>query len=305
MYNILMNKPDTKLSGKTIRKVGNMLLSVLTRTRVLKTLIHSVRISPLVVLTGVSIIVFSCSSLSIDAQAQAQDDKPSTRVQQSTSSAIIEEDNRPTCLELGLELYFEQKYDEAINQLEQCISEDPDNPEIYYYIGQSYFQQGQQAARKNDVIKATKYFRQAYPVSDTAIEKYSRKIEESPDEDHTNDYLQLAYIYQIRSLIPGIDEYQKALAIYEQLLTEKPYLTYVYYQVGWIYFQKKDYQSAIDSFLSYLKSGQRSAFVYYYLGLSYGKIEDKEKAEYYFRLILNEFPNSEMAQFAQKELKKY
>jgi tetratricopeptide (TPR) repeat protein len=304
-----MNKPDLKLSEKTIRKVGNM-LSVLIRTRVSKVPTHSIRsirIFPLVVLMGVYVsMVLSCSSLSIDAQAQAQDDESSARVQRGTSSAIaIEEDNSPTCLELGMELYFEQKYDEAIDQLEQCISEDPDNPEIYYYIGQSYFQQGQQAARKNDAIKATRYFRQAYPVSDTAIEKYSQRIEESPDEDHTNDYLRLAYIYQIRSLIPGIDEYQKALAIYEQLLTEKPYLTYTHYQMGWIYFQKKDYQDAIDSFLAYLKRGRRSAFAYYHLGLSYAKIGEKEKAEHYFQLILNEFPDSEMAQLARKELKKY
>ena len=300
-----MNEPDLKLSGKTIRKVGNM-LSVLIKTRISKVptySIRSIRILSLVVLIGVS-IALSFSSLSIDAQAQAQDDYSSSRTQRSTSSTI-EEYNMPTCLELGMELYFEQKYDEAINQLEQCISEDPDNPEIYYYIGQSYFQQGQQAARKNDVIKATKYFRQAYPVSDTAIEKYAKRIEESPDEDHTNDYLQLAYIYQIRSLIPGIDEYQKALAIYEQLLTEKPYLTYAHYQMGWIYFQKKDYQSAIDSFLAYLESGHRSAFACYHLGLSYAKIGEKEKAEHYFRFILNEFPDSEMAQFARKELKKY
>ena len=146
-----MNKPDLKLSEKTIRKVGNM-LSVLIRTRVSKVptpSIRSIRFS-LVVLMGVYVsMVLSCSSLSIDAQAQAQDDESSARVQRGTSSAIaIEEDNSPTCLELGMELYFEQKYDEAINQLEQCISEDPDNPEIYYYIGQSYFQQGQQAAQQ-------------------------------------------------------------------------------------------------------------------------------------------------------------
>lgn len=212
-------------------------------------------------------------------------------------------DIHPTCLEQGKELYWEQKYPEAIKQLEQCIPQDPDNPEIYYYIGQSYFQQGQQAAQKKSIIKATKYYREAYQISDTTIEKYFNKIEQNPEQDHTNDYLQLAYIYQIRSLIPGINEYQAAITIYETLLTEKPYLTSVYYNLGWIYYQMKDYQQAVDTFSLYLKPGRKSGFVYYYLGLSYDKIGEKEKAKEYFQLVLDEFPNTEIATFAKKELR--
>ena len=310
------------------------MISILTRTRELKNSAYSTRIFPLVVLVvliGIY-IVLNCSLLFLNAQAQAQEDESSTRLhlQRSTSSDKIaaveakeiakeieketiegiekrEEDDNPacTCLEMGMELFFEQKYEEAINQLEQCIQQDPDNPEIYYYIGQSLFQQGQQAAQKNNIFKATKYFSEAYPVSDIAIEKYLKRIKGSPGEDHVNDYLQLAYIYQIRSLIPGVDEYQKAIAIYEQLLSDKPYLSHINYQMGWIYFQKKDYQNAINSFLIYLEPGRKSDFVYYHLGLSYVKIGDKENAEHYFQLLMAEFPDSDLISSAQKELKKY
>lgn len=213
-----------------------------------------------------------------------------------------QDENHPTCLEQGKELYWEQQYPEAIKQLEQCIPQDPDNPEIYYYIGQSYFQQGQ-AVQKKNILKATKYYREAYQISDTAIEKYFNKIEQNPEQDHTNNYLQLAYIYQIRSLIPGVNEYQEAIFIYEKLLIEKPYLTYIYYNLGWIYYQLKDYQNAIATFLYYLESGRKSDFVYYHLGLSYDKIGEKEKAKEYFQLVLDEFPNTEIATFAKKELK--
>ncbi|MDD4896147.1 MAG: tetratricopeptide repeat protein [Atribacterota bacterium] len=232
----------------------------------------------------------------------AQESEQIIQAQRQTIPNIIEVEKPPTCLEMGKELFWEQKYSQAIKQLEQCIPEDPDNPEIYYYIGQSYFQQGQQSTQKRNIIKATRYYRQAYQVSDTAIEKYLKKIEENSDKDHTNDYFQLAYIYEIRSLIPGVDEYQKAIDIYQKLIAEKPYHTNVYYHLGWIYYQQENYQNAIDTFLRYLKPGLKSDFVYYYLGLSYDKIDEKEKAEYYFQLILKEFPDTNFADLAKKEL---
>ena len=159
----------------------------------------------------------------------------------------IEEDPKVVCLEQGKELFWEQEYSSAIQHLEGCLELDPENPEIYYYIGQSYFQQGQQAAHSGNPVKAYQQFRKAYDISDTAIEKYQNQIENQPEEDHTNQYLQLAYIYQIRSLIPGVDEYQKALDIYQQLLDEKPYVVSAYYHMGWIYYQQENYLGTIDA----------------------------------------------------------
>ena len=214
-----------------------------------------------------------------------------------------EEDNiQISCLEQGKEFFFQQEYDEAIEQLENCLEEDADNPEIYYFIGQSYFQQGQDAAQNRSPIKAYRYYRRAYEVSDTAIEKYQQQIEENPGEEHTNQYLQLAYIYQIRSLIPGVNEYQEALDIYQELLEVNPHIVSAYYHMGWIYYQQEDYRNAIEVYSKYLDAGRRSDFVYYHLGLSYDKIDERQKAEYYFQLILEEFPDTEMADRAKKEL---
>jgi len=119
---------------------------------------------------------------------------------QRSPSQPIEEDPNVICLEQGKELYFHQEYSEAIEQLEICLEQDPENPEIYFYIGQSYFQKGQQSAQSRSPIKAYQYYRKAYDVSDQAIEKYWQQIEDNPEEDNTNQYLRLAYIYEIRSL---------------------------------------------------------------------------------------------------------
>jgi len=219
-------------------------------------------------------------------------------IEQRTQPQPIKEDTKTICLKEGKELFWEQEYDEAVKQLKRCIEQDPDNPEIYYYIAQAYFQQGQQSS-----LRAIKYFRQAYEVSDIAIEKYQQQIDACPEEDHTNDYLRLAYIYEIRSLIPGVDEYQQALDIYLELLEERPYITSAYYHMGWIYYQQEKYQKAIDVYLKYLEPGIKSDFVYYHLGLSYDKIGEKEKAGHYYNLILEEFPDTEFATRAKKELK--
>lgn len=212
------------------------------------------------------------------------------------------EDECLSCLNQGKDLFWQQKYSEAIDHLKQCLLYDPENPEIYYYIGQSYFQLGQLSAQNRNIIKATRYYREAYQVSDKAIEKYLKLISQNPEIDHTDNYLKLAYIYQIRSLIPNVNEYEKAIDIYIKLLAEKPYLTFVYYHLGWIYYQLEDYENAIDSFLKYLNSKVKSDFVYYYLGLSYDKIGESQKARYYFQLILEEFPESALAKNAKKEL---
>jgi len=208
-----------------------------------------------------------------------------------------EEDPKAVCLREGKELFWEQEYSKAINQLEKCIELDPDNPDIYYYMAQAYFQRGQRST-----LRAIRYFRQAYDVSETAIEKYWLQIENSPEEDHTNQYLRLAYIYEIRSLIPGIDEFQEALELYQKVLEEKPFVTSAYYHMGWIYYQQEKYQEAIDIYQKYLEPGLKSDFVYYHLALSYDKIGEKEKTEYYYNLILEEFPDTEFAERAKKEL---
>ena len=256
-----------------------------------------------VILLGIYIFSPLQNALCIAICAQENVQKARTSNQGQIIITDIEEDEMSSCLELGRELFFEQKYSDAITQLEKCLSQEPENPEIYYYIGQSYFEQGQLSAQKKNIISATKYYRQAYRVSEIAIEKYLRFIEGNPGEDHTNNYLRLAYIYEIRSYAPGIDEYQKAIDIYEKLLEENPFLNYANYHLGWIHYQQAEYQNAIDRFLIYLKPGFKSDFVYYYLGLSYDKMGENEQAKYYFQLILDEFPDSVMAGYAKKELK--
>ncbi len=257
----------------------------------IKNKISRIPLKQLLIFIFIFFLVVLNSVFAVSGFSQVREDR------QGEQSQPIEEDPNTVCLEEGKELFAEQEYDEAVKQLEKCKEQDPDNPEIYYYIAQSYFQQGQQGS-----LSAIRYYRKAYDVSDQAIEKYHQQIEENPDEDHVNEYLQLAYIYQIRSLVPGVDEYQEALDIYQKLLEENPQILSAYYHMGWIYYQQEDYQNTIDTYLKYLEAGVKSDFVYYHLGLSYDKIGEKQKAKHYFKLILEEFPDTDMADRARKEL---
>ncbi len=258
----------------------------------IKNKIFRISLKQLLIFIFIFFLVVLNSVFAVSSFSQVREDR------QGEQLTPIKEDPSTVCLKEGKELFWQQEYDEAVKQLEKCIEQDPDNPEIYYYIAQSYFQQGQQGS-----LSAIRYYRKAYDVSDQAIEKYWQQIEENPEEDHTNQYLQLAYIYQIRSLIPGVDEYQEALDIYQKLLEENPHIVSAYYHMGWIYYQQGEYQNTIDTYLKYLESGIKSDFVYYHLGLSYDKIGDRQKAEHYFQLILKEFPDTDMADRAEKELK--
>ena len=218
------------------------------------------------------------------------------------NGASLKPITKTNCLQQGKQLFWQKEYEAAIEQLEQCQLQQPENPEIDYFIAQCYFQQGMQANQDRKLAKAYQYFRKAYNVSDGAIEKYQQQIELNPEQDPTNAYLRLAYVYEIRSLIPGVDEYTEALEIYEKIIHLNPHMTYVYYHIGWIYYQEEEYQEAIAAFLEYVQANQESDFVYYYLGLSYDKIGDRQNAETYFQKIIDQFPASSLAEKAKEEL---
>ncbi len=59
----------------------------------------------------------------------------------------------------------------------------------------------------------------------------------------------------------------------------------VYYQLGIIYFEIKNYENAIKYLESILDSPKIPKKIYWYLGNSYQNIKNNEKAKYYFELF--------------------
>jgi len=215
-----------------------------------------------------------------------------------------------TPFKIGISYFSKGEYDEAIIEFEKSIESDPDHTESYYYLGQCYLQKGIIEYNNKNILKAYSLYRKANEISEQVIPKYEKIIEDNPED--LNSYLRLGYIYEVRSIIPFINDYDKALEYYLKALAldavseskNKGIYVYLNTRAGSIYYQMKDYPQAIEHLESTIKMSPQNVEAYYYLGLSYDKIGETEKAQEFLSRVLELAPQSEFAREAEKELKK-
>jgi tetratricopeptide (TPR) repeat protein len=236
-----------------------------------------------------------------------------------TVSGFIKEKNEfvvqpqpQTPFRIGRSYFSQGEYDKAIIEFEKSIESDPDHTESYYYLGQCYLQKGIVEYYNNNIFKAYSLYREANKISEQVIPRYEKIIEENPAD--LNSYLRLGYIYEVRSIVPFVNDYDKALkyylkaldlAISSSLAGNTGIIIYLNTRIGYIYFEKKKYSQAIE----YLERAEKMSphnniEATYYLGLSYDKIGEKEKAREFLSRVIESAPQSEFAQEAEKKLKK-
>jgi len=238
-----------------------------------------------------------------------------------TVSGFIKEKNEPTSkvqpkpkpqtpFMVGKSYFSQGEYDKAIAEFEKSIELDASHTESYYYLGQCYLQKGIIEYNNKNIFKAYGLYRKANKFAEQVIPQYEKIIEDNPED--LNSYLRLGYIYEIRSIVPFVNDYDKALEYYLKALAldavseskNKGIYVYLNIRAGSIYYQEKDYSQAIEHLESVIKMSPQNVEAYYYLGLSYDKIEEKEKAREFLSRVLELAPQSEFAQEAEKELKK-
>lgn len=207
--------------------------------------------------------------------------------------------------------YFSQgEYDKAIIEFEKSIELDENHTESYYYLGQCYLQKGIIEYNNKNIFKAYSLYRKANKFAEQVISQYKKMIEDNPKD--LNSYLRLGYIYETRSIVPFINEYDEALEYCLKALAldavseSKNSAIYVYLntRAGSIYYQMKDYSQAIEYLEKAKEESPQNVEAYYYLGLSYDKIGETEKARECLSLVMELAPQSEWAQDAEKKLKK-
>ena len=230
-------------------------------------------------------------------------DKPAVRIQPQPQPQ--------TPFRIGLSYFNQGEYDKAITELEKSIALDENHTESYYYLGQCYLQKGAIEYSNKNILKAYSLFRKANNFAEKIIPQYEKMIENNPKD--LNSYLKLGYIYETRSIVPFVNEYNKALDYYLKALdlTTDPsfagntgIIVYLNSRVGRIYFEKEKYSQAIEYLEGAIKMSSQNIETYYYLGLSYDKIDKIEKAREFLSRVIELAPQSEFAQEAEKELKK-
>ncbi|MBI4690114.1 MAG: outer membrane protein assembly factor BamD [Nitrospirae bacterium] len=161
--------------------------------------------------------------------------------------------------------------------------------------------------------------------NDHAIEEYRKFLEIYP-EDKFAPYAQyqiaMIYFNQIESPDRGYGAASRALEEFERLkrlFPRNPYkeeiavrieksketLSDHEFGVGTFYYKKESYDAAIKRFEGLLQrfpGFKQEADVLYHLALSYKKLGEKKKAEEYFKLLIEKYPNNKLVPEAKSEL---
>jgi len=212
---------------------------------------------------------------------------------------------------VGMSYFDKGEYDKAIIEFEKSIKLDENHTESYYYLGQCYLQKGIIEYNNKNIFKAYSLYRKANKFAEQVISQYEKIIENNPEE--LNSYLRLGYIYEVRSIVPFINDYNKALGYYLKALDlatssssvgNTGITVYLNTRIGYIHFEKKKYSQAIEYLEKAEEMSPQNVEANYYLGLSYDKIGEKEKARECLSRVIELAPQSGFAQEAKKKLKK-
>ena len=216
-----------------------------------------------------------------------------------------------TPFRIGISYFSRGEYDKAIIEFEKSIELDASDTESNYYLGQCYLQKGIIEYNNKNILKAYSLYRKANKIAEQVIPKYEKIIEDNPED--LNSYLRLGYIYEVRSIVPFINDYDKALEYYLKALdletSSSPagntgIIIYLNVRIGYVYFEKKKYSQAIEYLEIAEKMSPQNVEVAYYLGLSYDKIGEREKARELLSRVIELAPQSDFAREAEKKLKK-
>ena len=158
-----------------------------------------------------------------------------------------------------------------------------------------------------------------------SIEEYKRFLEIYPEHKYAS-YAQyqiaMTYFNQIESSERGYGAASKALEEFEKLkrmFPRNPYkdvieiriakckdiLADYEFIVGTFYYKKDSYDAAIKRFQGLLQRSpgfKKEADVLYHLAMAYKKLGKKDKAEEYFKRLIEKYPNSSLVPEAKKEL---
>jgi tetratricopeptide (TPR) repeat protein len=166
------------------------------------------------------------------------------------------------------QLYYSQKqYPKAIHQFETILSLDPKNTDVMFLLGSLYLEEGQK---------------------DKAIDLFNKILQINPDHDGSLN--SLGYLYAEDNT--KLDEAQKMV---ERALIVDPKNGAYLDTLGWVYYKKGDYQSA----LKYLKEADnllKDPVIYDHIGDVYFKLNEPDNAKKYWNFSLEMQPNQKQIQ---------
>jgi tetratricopeptide (TPR) repeat protein len=194
------------------------------------------------------------------------------------------------------------KYSRAYDYFLKAVKNDPENPGAYFFWGLVQIWEGKNSAARDNILRAisikndeeTYYFYLA-----VAYEKLNEidksianlKLAINYNKSSARSYNYLGYIYADKNM--NIDE---GLTLVQKALDIEPDNGAYLDSLGWIYYRKGEYVSALKNLLlaeeKLDETGTPDYVVYDHLGDTYLKIDNKVKAVYYWEKALKLEKNS-------------
>jgi len=196
------------------------------------------------------------------------------------------------------------KYNRAYEYFLKTVKSDPENPGAYFFWGLVQIWENKNSAARDNILRAisikndeeTYYFYLA--VAYEKLNEIDKSIENLKLAIHYNinsarSYNYLGYIYADKNM--KIDE---GLILVQKALEIEPDNGAYLDSLGWIYYRKGDYVSALKNLLlaeeKLDEAGTPDSVVYDHLGDTYFKIDNKSKAVYYWEKAVKLEKNPEI-----------
>jgi tetratricopeptide (TPR) repeat protein len=156
---------------------------------------------------------------------------------------------------LGVAFYTRGSYDEALRHLSAASDLDPRNPSPYEFMGKMLSVEGAE--------------------SPIIVEKMERFARLRPDSPQANYYLALSLMKR-RS--EAVQNGQRIESLLREAVQLDPKFDGAYFQLGVLFAERKDYQSAIDAFRTAIRINPEMGEAHYRLAQIYRQMGQTEKA---------------------------
>ncbi|PLX21440.1 MAG: hypothetical protein C0599_07840 [Salinivirgaceae bacterium] len=192
-----------------------------------------------------------------------------------------------------------QNFPKANRILKQLLSQDGENPEIYYLFGQLHL-------ASNKLSKAVKYFDSALTLADfddkaTLLYLITDDLMDKGEYHHAINYLHeileidkfdFEALIDLGTCYKELELFDKAIEEFNNYLDRDTFNEMIWYQLGTLYEQLEKDKEAIDAYEFAAAIEPEYSSAYFSIALIYSKNEDYKKAIHYLEeLIVHESTN--------------
>jgi len=177
-------------------------------------------------------------------------------------------------LAAGNELFDQKKYEEAVQEYQSILKENPGLYIVHKNIGNAYYE---------------------LEDYDSAIKHYELVLAKEPDS--TDVLIALGNMYLEKG------ELEKGLSYFNQIDMEKITSPLTFYNIGTSFFNKGEINKAVEYYNRAIGLDPDLSDAYYQLGLCYLNMNEKEDAKKSFKKFLELAPDSPKAETAKQMLK--